>query len=309
MAARILGVTVAVVALLSMPAEARFGKGGSSSSSSSGHSSSSHSSGGSSTSHGAAPVSHGSSSSSSGGSSGSYSGGYGSGYSSYDSGYGYGYRPYRDGFYSGYFVPSYGYGYGSYWATPGPVYAASAAPAVVQEPSDVRVTASGEAQLMTRTNTGMSLGVAATFEGERWGFSATGYAISLLADDGSGQTDTIQQLNLHLTYAFLTGRYGRLRVEVGADTVFAQDLVAMGPTGGLSGTLWIGGPFAIEGAVSMTPFPYKQLDYRANLAVGLGALGLRAGWRTQVLDDQGLVDGVVHVDTFQGPFAGLAFVF
>src|SRR5205814_965107 len=132
---------------------------------------------------------------------------------------------------------------------------------------------------------------------------------SLLADDGSGATDTLQQLNLHLSYAFLTGRYGRLRIEGGADTVFAQNLVVLGPSGGFSGTLWIGGPFAIEGAVSMTPFPYRQLDYRANLAVGLGALGLRAGWRTQVLDDQGLVDGVQNVETFQGPFAGLAFVF
>ncbi len=305
MTARIFSVTVAVVALLSTPAEARFGKGGSSGSSgSSGRSSSSSSSRSSSTTHGAVPVSHGSSSSS-GGASSSYSSGSSGGYSSYDSGY----RPYRYGFYSGFFVPSYGYGYGTYWATPGPVYATTAAPAVVEEPAEIRVTASGEAQLMVRTATGTSLGVAAAFEGERWGFSATGYSLSLLADDGSGNTDSIQQLNLHLTFAFLTGRYGRLRLEAGADTVFAQDLVALGPTGGVSGTLWIGGPFALEGAVTMTPYPYRQLDYRANLAVGLGALGLRAGWRTQVLDDQGIVDQVRHVDTFQGPFAGLAFVF
>ena len=56
-------------------------------------------------------------------------------------------------------------------------------------------------------------------------------------------------------------------------------------------------------------WPFRQLDYKVGAAVGLGPVGLRAGWRTQVLDDMGLVDGVDHRDVFMGPYVGLAFVF
>ncbi|MDP3152185.1 MAG: hypothetical protein Q8N23_05910 [Archangium sp.] len=47
------------------------------------------------------------------------------------------------------------------------------------------------------------------------------------------------------------------------------------PTIGFSGTLWIAGPLALEG--------------------------------TQLLDDQGVVDGVAHRDIFLGPYSGLGF--
>lgn len=294
-------VLVAVAAgLLAAPAEARFGKGGSSSGAhSSSSSSSSHSSSSSSSSyHSAAPVgTSGTSRSSSAG--GGYSGGYGSARS----------RPWRAGYYSGAFVPMYGYGYGYRAPAYGTTQVSRSAAAQEEPAEELRVTAAAEAMLFMKTQSGGSVGLSAAFEGERWGFSASAQHLSMLADDGSGQTDTLRQLNLHFSYALLAGPHGRLRTEFGADTIFAADVVALGPTGGFSGTLSLGGPFALEGAVTVTPVPFLQLDYRANLAVGLGAVGLRAGWRTQVLDDKGMVDGVSHRDVFMGPWAGAAMVF
>lgn len=105
------------------------------------------------------------------------------------------------------------------------------------------------------------------------------------------QMNQMSQLNAHLTFAFLTGRYGRLRAELGADTFFAQDLITMAPTGGLSGQLWIAGPFAIEGAVFATPWPIWQLDMRAGLVIGIDSIGIRAGFRSQILEDRGVVGG------------------
>ncbi len=146
-------------------------------------------------------------------------------------------------------------------------------------------------------------------EADRWGFTASGQNIAVRADDGTDGFDHLQVASAHLTYAFVTGRFGRLRIEAGADAVFARHLIVIGPTGGLSGTLWIGGPFAIEGSVMLTPWPYRQLDARIGAAIGLGPFGLRAGLRAQLLDDRGLVDGVVHQDSFVGPYVGVSLVF
>ncbi len=152
---------------------------------------------------------------------------------------------------------------------------------------------------------GASAGLTFGLEGERWGFSSAYNFLRVGADDSSGGTDTLQQLNAHLTYALLAGSRGRLRVEAGADSVFAPQLMAMGPSLGASGVLWLGGPFALEGAVSVTPFPYRQVEARAGVALGLGPVGLRGGWRTLYLDDAGMSDGSAHQDLFSGPYVGL----
>jgi hypothetical protein len=275
--------------LASVPAQARFGKTSSRSSSSTSSSPSSSSS--SSSTHSASPVG-------SGGGSG-VGGGYASGYSR-----GYGYRPhYSLGFWSGAFIPRYGYGYG--YSAPG-VVTTQAAPEEPQAESTLRVSAGLEAQGYL---TGFTLAAMVGVEGERWGFTAGGQNISVKADDGSGGFDNLQTVSAHITFAFLTGQYGRLRFEGGADAVFAPDLIVLGPTGGFSGSLYIGGPFALEGAVMVTPWPFVQVDYKVGAAVGLGPVGIRAGWRTQTLDDRGLVDGVAHRDVFMGPYVGASIVF
>ncbi|MFZ5471701.1 MAG: hypothetical protein ACOZIN_19920 [Myxococcota bacterium] len=182
-------------------------------------------------------------------------------------------------------------------------------PAAPSEPSGgapVRLSLLGEAMVF---GDGALLGAGLFFEGERVGLSASFSTLGVSADDGSGGVDGIGLLSAHLTYALLAGERGRLRLELGADSAIAPDLVVMGPTLGTSAVLWLGGPLAVEGALMVTPFPYRQVDARVGVGLGFGPLGLRGGYRTLVLDDAGLVDGVAHVDVFGGPYLGLALVF
>ncbi|MFT3838044.1 MAG: hypothetical protein QM723_13745 [Myxococcaceae bacterium] len=281
-------------ALVAFPAEARFGKSGGG-----GHSSGGHSSGGSSShsssSHSASPI---------GGSNGNgvhYSGGYG-----YGGGYGY-YQPHwYSGFYYGSFVPYYGYGWGyPAYRSYGYGEVVGSAPAQAEDPP-LRVVAGAEAQGYL---SGFTLGVNAAVEGVRWGFNVNAQNMAIRKDDGTPGFDNLQQVNAHLTFAPLVGQYGRIRLEGGIDSVFAPDLIVLGPTVGVSGVWWVGGPIALEGSIMYTPWPFTQVDAKAGLGVGLGAVGLRAGWRFQMLNDQGRVDGVSHTDVYNGPYVGASVVF
>ncbi len=278
-----------VTMVASSTADARFGKKSSKtdSNSSSNNDSSNNT-------HSATPV---------GGSNGSSNGGSNTGYTRYSPGprvrY---YRPHsRWGFWAGAFVPG-------TWGSAHTV--SSAEPMADAAPSALRVSAGAEAMgFFTAPSQGFTLGVNVGVEGERWGFFVNAQNISVRADDGTNGLDHLQQLNAHLSFALLAGDYGRLRIEAGADTVFAPDLIALGPTVGLSGVVWVGGPFAIEASIMGTPWPYQQLDGKLGLGIGVGPLGVRAGFRVQVLDDRGLVDGVAHRDIFMGPYVGLSVIF
>ncbi len=273
------------VALTAFPAHARFGKKSSGSAPSSSSSST----------HEAQPVNAPSSPPQAQSSGRGYSGGYARGPRA------------RYGYWSAAFVPAYSVGYG-YDAAPQPsvVVAQPVAEEPAPESPGIRLSAGIEGQ---GYRNGVTLGAAVGLEGDRWGFFATGQNIAVLADDGTNRFDHIQVATAHLSFAFLTGRYGRMRFEGGADAVFAPNLIVIGPTGGLSGTVWIGGPFALEGSAMVSPWPYRQFDGKLGLALGLGPLGLRAGFRAQLLDDRGLVDGVIHQDAFVGPYVGASLVF
>ena len=270
--------------LAAAPAEARFGKRSSSgsSSSSSWSGSSTHSATG-----------------NYGGSQGG-STGYSSGYSGSGSR---GYRYYPGwSLWAGAFVPHY---YGAYSAGPAPVTSlAVAEPPEEEQP--LRVVAGIEAHGYVN---GITLAAHASVEGDRWGFFVTGQNSALRADDGSGSWDNIQLVSAHLGFAFLRGPYGRLRVEGGADAAFAPNMISIGPTVGVSGALYVGGPFALESDLMWTPWPFTQLEFRAGGALGLGPVGLRAGLRAQLLNDNGLVDGVAHQDLLLGPYVGVSYVF
>jgi hypothetical protein len=213
----------------------------------------------------------------------------------------------------------YGFGYGYYTPPPGVVMQDQSTAAVRQEPTNLRVTLGLEGLYsLSQTNgTGYIAGVSLLFEGERFGVSLVGQTLQT-------QANQLWQFNAHLTYAVLAGRQGRLRLELGADTLFARDLVVIGPTGGLSGLLWVAGPFALEGSISATPWPFWQLDYRAGLVLGIESVGLRIGWRTQVLEDRGLVAGTPDDttgctplsngnwscrDVVMGPYVGIGVAF
>jgi hypothetical protein len=182
------------------------------------------------------------------------------------------------------------------------------APAMVPQTAapPIRVTVGVEGQGYLN---GATLGIIGQFEGERWGVSLSASDLIVKADDGSNGLDHVGDLTAHLTFAFLTGQYGRLRAELGADAVFAPNLIAVGPTGGLSGVVWFGGPVGLEASVMATPWPFLQCDARLGLAVGVENWGFRAGWRVQYLNDRGLVDGVAHADLFNGPYLGISYVF
>jgi hypothetical protein len=155
---------------------------------------------------------------------------------------------------------------------------------------------------------GFTLGIHAALEGERWGFSASAQNIAVKAKDDPG-VDMIQQVNAHLTYAFVRTEHLRLRLEGGLQSAFAPSARFFGGGGGFSGSLWVAGPLVIEGSAIATVYPFVQVDGRAGLALGFGPVGIRGGWRVQVLDDRGLVDGVIHQDIFSGPYAGLSVAF
>ena len=136
-------------------------------------------------------------------------------------------------------------------------------------------------------------------------------AIGLLlpTDDGTQGTDSITLMNLHLTYALIATEKARLRIEGGISTAHAPDLTALGPSIALSLDACLVGNLDLELRAQGTPYPYRQLDTQAGLALHLNALVLRGGWRGLYLNDMGWVDDVVHEDAFGGPFLGLGFAF
>lgn len=151
----------------------------------------------------------------------------------------------------------------------------------------------------------LSLGI----EGERMGVDGRLMMIGLPTEDGLPGTDDITLMSAHLTYALVAQDRMRLRLESGLSLANAPDMTAAGPSIALSFEACLAGPLDVELRAQATPFPYRQLDAQAGLALHLHALVMRGGWRGIFLDDAGLVDGVVHQDAFGGPYLGLGFVF
>ncbi|MBX7116167.1 MAG: hypothetical protein K1X64_17690 [Myxococcaceae bacterium] len=155
---------------------------------------------------------------------------------------------------------------------------------------------------------GGNVGATAAFEERRWGFIAQGYHWGLRSLDGSGHLDTMQTASARLTYALVSGPAGRFRLEGGADIANTPDVLMVGPTVGVSGLLNVSF-VSFEASATWTPLPYQQLDLRAGMGVELGILQLRAGYRAQLLSDNGMVDGVDHTELFSGPYAGIGLIF
>lgn len=146
-------------------------------------------------------------------------------------------------------------------------------------------------------------------EGQQWGVDARALTLLLPTDDGSVGTDNLTLTSVHLTVAALAREKARLRIEGGFSSAHAPDLTVVGPSMALSFEACLAGPLDIEMRAQATPYPYRQLDANAGLAVHLNTLVLRGGWRGMFLDDNGLVDGVVHQDGFSGPYLGMGFSF
>jgi len=156
---------------------------------------------------------------------------------------------------------------------------------------------------------GAGVGAFLGIEGEQWGVDARALALVLPTDDGTPGTDSITLTNVHLTLALMSMEKARLRVEGGFSSAHAPHLTVVGPSMALSFEACLAGPLDLEMRLQATPYPYRQVDGHAGLAVHLNTLVLRGGWRGVFLDDNGLVDGVVHQDAFAGPYLGLGFTF
>lgn len=141
-------------------------------------------------------------------------------------------------------------------------------------------------------------------EGRRFGVEGHMAMVTLPPDDGGTRDDDLTLVEAHLTYAFLVHEAVRLRAEAGVSTARTSDATFVGPSLALAVEACVVGPLDVEARAQLTPVPYLQVDATAGLALHLGALVLRGGWRGFLLDDLGSLDGVAHQDRLHGPFVG-----
>ncbi|RKH61149.1 hypothetical protein D7X55_30730 [Corallococcus sp. AB049A] len=157
---------------------------------------------------------------------------------------------------------------------------------------------------------GGALDLFMALDGQRWGMDARVSGLSLEPDDGSSDRDRLTLLDAHLTLSPWSTERGRFRMEAGIASAHAPDAIFVGPSLAASLEACLGpSPFDVEARIQVVPFPHRQVDMQAGLALHLGALNLRGGWRTLFLSDGGHLDGVVHSDSFTGPYLGLGLSF
>lgn len=204
-------------------------------------------------------------------------------------------------------------GWPSYWYEPAPAYAGYAgySPQVENAPNyGLRLRTELTGDLMPfSTLDGGAAGAQLRIEGPKWGMALEGRHIAVSADDGSGATDHLSFFNGFVTYALLGNERGRLRLEAGGQTAFAPDLIVLSPAVGLSFAIGFGESFGLEAVTRASLLPHVQAELAAGFTYALGPLGLRMGWRGVYLNDNGLVDGVAHADTFSGPYFGMGMAF
>ncbi|HZI14424.1 MAG TPA: hypothetical protein VE153_28920 [Myxococcus sp.] len=164
-----------------------------------------------------------------------------------------------------------------------------------------------------RMGDGGALGLSMAMEGRRLGLDARITGLALPADDSAYNAPDIDRITLlgaHLTAALWAGPRGRVRMEAGLSTAHAPDIIFVGPSLGASVETCLGrSPVDVEARIQATPFPHRQVDAQAGLALHLGAFNMRGGFRALYLNDAGHVDGVVHEEGMTGPYFGLGLAF
>ena len=147
------------------------------------------------------------------------------------------------------------------------------------------------------------------FEGRRFGVDTHVLRLALPAEDANSGTDRLTLVEAHLTHVLYVHERARLRAEAGVSTVRAPDATLVGPSVAVSFEACVLGPLDVEARAQLTPLPYRQVDGTAGLALHLGGLVLRGGWRGLFLDDLGVVDGISHQERLHGPYLGGGFTF
>ena len=200
-------------------------------------------------------------------------------------------------------------GWPSYWYEPAPAYAGYSgySPRVESAPDyglRIRTELTGDLMSFSSMNGGAA-SAQLRIEGPRWGVALEGR--HLLVD-----SEHISFFNGFLTYALLGNERGRLRLEAGGQSAFAQDLIVLSPAVGLSLAVGFGESFGVEAVARASVYPHVQAELAAGLTYALGPLGLRAGWRGVYLNDNGWANPTTHVaneDAFGGPYFGVGMAF
>jgi hypothetical protein len=164
-----------------------------------------------------------------------------------------------------------------------------------------------------RMGDGGALSLSMAMEGRRLGLDARITGLALPADDSAYNAPDIDRITLlgaHVTAALWAGPRGRVRMEAGLSSAHAPDIIFVGPSLGASVEACLGrSPVDVEARIQATPFPHRQVDAQAGLALHLGAFNMRGGFRALYLNDAGHVDGVVHEEGMTGPYFGLGLAF
>jgi hypothetical protein len=162
-----------------------------------------------------------------------------------------------------------------------------------------------------RVGPGASAGLSLRVESQGLGFHAgyDGFFTSGRVDFGS-QT-ALDYYTAHLTWPFLSGQSGRLRLEAGLSVLAWPTLpsyaavTAVGPEAGLSGQVSLLGPFGLLGHARVTPWPRMTTDLSLAAALRFGPLALTGGWRDLRADGGDTAPDL----RFAGPQLGLALLF
>ena len=150
------------------------------------------------------------------------------------------------------------------------------------------------------------LGVGLGIEGRRWGMSTR---LTSLTVDGTSTWDRLALGEANVTYSPVSNQKGRLRLEGGLAVTRAPGATFIGPSLAASFERCLMGALDLEGRVQFVPMPQLQLDAQLALAVHLGMMSFRFGWRGVAFNDLARVDGTLHRDTVGGPFGGLGLSF
>jgi len=202
-------------------------------------------------------------------------------------------------------------GWPSYWYEPAPAYvgySSGYSPQQVESAPDyglrIRTELTGDLMPFSTLNGG-SASAQLRIEGPRWGVALEGRHI--LVD-----SENISFFNGFVTYALLGNERGRLRLEAGGQSAFAQDLIVLSPAVGLSLAVGFGESFGVEAVTRASVYPHVQAELSAGLTYALGPVGLRMGWRGVYLNDNGWANpntGVANEDAFSGPYFGMGVAF
>jgi len=180
-----------------------------------------------------------------------------------------------------------------------------AAPTGPTKPTQVDLTA--DAGFVSR---GYAMGLGLQVDGDQLAFGSRLNVFNLATDDGSPGRDTVSLLSLKPGVVLVSREDLRVRLLAGVDVAFAPDAIFIGPGLGASTLMRVTGPLKLEASAHWTPLPFTQLSAEAGLALELGPVRMRGGYRATYLDDQGRLDPnrVPNRDLFAGPYVGVALV-